>query len=111
MAEQIISVCVKEGRPLPAKFENAPELDESLVLYWEAFNHLSSCRGASFGGLMPIPWLAIDAYAKARGLDEEQAELLEIFIRRLDEEFLKFCGRGNGNANGDSPAQRPRAFG
>lgn len=53
---------------------------------WQAFNELQTCRpiGMSVG---PIPWVAIDAYARAKDIAE--TERFERLIRALDSEFLK----------------------
>ncbi len=72
------------------KIENAPSLFMGLELFWEAYADLSTCRPVSFGGPLPIPWSAIRDYAEAHDFDEEQAETLELLVRRMDSEFLKW---------------------
>lgn len=73
---------------LPAAIKNAPELRLGLSLYYGAFWDLNSCR--SYGtGEGPISWLAINAYATARGLDEEQRADLHCFVPAMDRAYLK----------------------
>jgi hypothetical protein len=73
---------------LPAE----PELRMGLELYYGAFWDLSTCRplGMSEG---PISWLAIDAYATARGLDPAQRNDLQHHIRVMDRAYLEHLGK------------------
>ena len=73
--------------PLPF-LENQPELDEHLGFVWRAFSALSSDRqlGMSMG---PIPWAAIDRYARRfgiAGLDE--FEIFAALICAMDAAYL-----------------------
>lgn len=74
------------------KLPAAPELRMGLELYYGAFWDLSTCRpiGMSEG---PISWLSIDAYATARGLDEEQRDDLHHHIRFMDRAYLEHMGK------------------
>ena len=73
---------------LPPAIRDAPELRLGLGLYWSAFWDLDSCRAIGMGE-GPIPWLAIDAYASARGLDAEQRDDLQFFIAAMDRVYLQ----------------------
>ena len=71
-----------------------------LEVYYEAFQELNTCRaqGLSAG---PIPWTAVDAYARRHGYDEPEdfAYLLEM-VRALDDALLKHLAEKRGNDNG-----------
>lgn len=73
----------RTGR-LPDRVANAPELDRGLALYWVAYCDLSTCRPSSMGGVLPIPWTAIDQYAQRYDYDLEQEERLHMFIGKMD---------------------------
>jgi hypothetical protein len=76
---------------LPPAIRDAPELRLGLGLYYSAFWDLDSCRSIGMGE-GPISWLAIDAYATARGLDTEQRADLHYFIPVMDRAYLKHLG-------------------
>ncbi len=73
---------------LPAAIREVPDLWMGLGLYYQAFWDLDSCRtyGMSEG---PIGWLSVDAYATARGFDEEQRADLHHHIAAMDRVYLK----------------------
>lgn len=74
------------------KVPASPELRMGLELFYGAFWDLSTCRpiGMSEG---PISWLSIDAYATARGLDAEQRDDLQFFVRTMDRAYLEHIGK------------------
>jgi hypothetical protein len=41
-------------------------------------------------GVGPIPWSAVERYAKVNELDDEETEDLHYLIQRMDSEFLGF---------------------
>jgi hypothetical protein len=86
----IIEQCRREKRELPERIKNAPELQLGLELYYGAFLELSSCRSVGFGAEGPIPWTAVNQWARAHQLSEEQEEDLLYHIERMDEVYLKF---------------------
>jgi hypothetical protein len=57
----------------------------------------------------PISWLSVDAYATARGFDEEQRDDLQAFIRAMDSAYMKHKAeqaerdRKRGKHGGDKP--------
>lgn len=85
----IIQDCIRNHRPLPQKIAEAPDLFEGLLLFFQGFSELSTCRqvGESAG---PIPWLAINEYCAYHHLVDEQREDFEWFVTRLDAEYLKY---------------------
>ncbi len=80
---------MREGRQLPPKIRDAPELQLGLELYYGAFMDLSSCRhmGMDEG---PIPWIAIHTYCENYELDEDQRESMFYHIRSMDNAYLQF---------------------
>lgn len=79
---------VRSGQPLPDRIANAPQLELGLQLYLTAFFDLDAEResGMSLGR---IPWSAVDRYAVAYELDDEQYEDLHYFIKHMDTEHIK----------------------
>ena len=68
---------------------DVPTLDRrtsvtGLEWLWAAFYDLTSCRsiGMEAG---PIPWTAIQHYAEAHRLDEEETYTLHAVVRHMDE--------------------------
>lgn len=54
-----------------------------------AFWHLHTCRHVDgMGGIGPIPWTAIVAYADRAGLDREAGDVLVEVVRSLDRVYL-----------------------
>lgn len=85
----IIRQLIKDGKPLPEWYTNAPTLPSSLNLYLQAFFDLDSERSYGFGP-GPIPWGAIAGYASIYKFDEEQSANLVYYIKRMDAAFLKY---------------------
>lgn len=71
------------NQPMPDKIANAPELEEGLEVYFEAYFDLDTERNHGMG-LMQIPWSKIQMYAEANQFDEEQTEELHAYIRQMD---------------------------
>ncbi len=46
---------------------------------------------------MPIPWTAMNDYAKLQNFDDMQTRDLYFYISRMDEVFLKWASAKNGN--------------
>lgn len=59
-----------------------------LELYFDAFMDLSSCRQLGMGGVGPIPWTAMKAYADDFGLDEDAREELYYLMKRMDAAYI-----------------------
>lgn len=99
---------------LPPVIRDAPELTLGLALYYGAFWDLNSCRTVGMGE-GPIPWLAIDAYATARGFDAEQRDDLHHHISAMDRAYLKHQAdqrekdRKRGKGGGDAQSGKLRA--
>lgn len=74
--------------PLPESILKAPILNPSLIFYWEAFVHLSTCRSVGMAE-GPIPWLAIHEYANRFSLDSDSFDRLLKIISAMDREYLK----------------------
>lgn len=88
------------GRPIPEAIANAPELDPSLRVFWNAFFALQSCRaiGMTPG---PIPWTAIEAYCDRYELHGEAREDMHQLLRAMDSEYLGYLAkRSKGGRDG-----------
>ena len=89
--EQKIAAAAEEaGIDLPGTIGDKPEVREDLVLYWEAYLDLNGCRQIGFGA-GPIPWTAIDTYARRHGIrDPEEFTTLKELVTAIDRDYLKF---------------------
>lgn len=74
---------MRSGQKLPDRIANAPELQIGLQLYLQAFFDLDSERSHEFAP-KPIPRSKVAEYIKELDLNEEQAEDLFFFIRKMD---------------------------
>lgn len=86
--QSIARQAAQAGLPLPDRIQNAPELTLGLGLYLGAFFELDSERSHAFGPTS-IPFTSIVNYARAFDFDDEQAEDLVYYIRKMDEVNLK----------------------
>lgn len=106
MEQSIIASCIKRRIPLPDKIANAPTINRGLEPYYIAFWELSTCRGAGFGA-GPIPWTALDEYARREGWTGERYEDLVDFVRAMDRTFLAYQReQQEAKARSDEAARR-----
>tara|TARA_R110000772_G_scaffold75731_1_gene164121 strand:- start:73 stop:384 length:312 start_codon:yes stop_codon:yes gene_type:complete len=91
----IVRDCMATDRELPEFIANSPELPAYLIMYYDAFHSLHSCRdmGMSVG---MIPWDAVHKYAVAMELDEEQTDDLHYFLTQLDLAYVKWQKDNSG---------------
>lgn len=89
MADSGLQVPAIEQRPSYATYE----------WLWEAFLELTTDRQITMGGVGPIPWSAVNRYATALGLNEDERYLLHYVIRDMDTKYLK-------HINADRSAKR-----
>lgn len=75
--------------PIPLTIANPPEVLPGLEPYYQAFLELSTCRSVGFG-VGPIPWTAIDAYARRSQLFDEDFDYFHGLIKRLDSAYIKY---------------------
>lgn len=85
---KILPNVIKLGLPIPKSIANAPSLSLGLEVFYEAYLDLCTTRGGMGDG--PIPWHHAMAYAKAVGMEEEQAEELWYYVTQMDEAWLKY---------------------
>lgn len=83
---------MREGRPLPERIQNAPELELGLGFYYVAFEDLQSCRSSAFG-VGYIPWTAMRAYCDEYGVEGEDREDFYHMVRALDAAYVKFMSK------------------
>lgn len=77
-----------------------PELDPSLIFFYEAFHDLSTSRPVSQAGPLPIPIsevLAYCAYYKIDDLDF-RATLLDL-VKRMDGKYLTDFQKKNAKSS------------
>lgn len=72
---------------IPDVLQTAPELQEGLDLFWDAFGVLSTTRQLGQGFIGPIPWDKIMEYCDRRELEEEQVERMLDYLRAMDSVF------------------------
>ena len=77
--QQIARQAYTAKQPLPDAIANAPELQEGLGLYLEAFLCLDTERSDG-----PIPWSAQVRYAEHYEFDDYQTETLLAIVKILD---------------------------
>lgn len=85
---QFAKQAMREGKALPDRIQNAPELLPGLYLYIQAFYDLDSERSHDFG-FRKIPFTSIMNYAKAFEFDEEQTEDLIYLIKHMDSAYIE----------------------
>lgn len=90
--ERMRADCERTGEPLPDAIANAPELDEDLLFYFDAYLELSSERQIGMG-IGPIPISSLWAYcdrlvALNVGFDSEDIYRFEKIIKGLDYIYL-----------------------
>ena len=87
LEQNIAKRAFREGKDLPERIKNAPELQPGLELYINAFFDLDTERNHG-QGLCAIPISAIAGYASIFGFDCEQTEDLLYFIREMDDAHI-----------------------
>lgn len=88
--------------PLPDAIAGAPELLAGLEAYYEAFIELSTCRDSGMG-VGPIPWTAVDQYARRYGFTGDGFGYLLKMVRALDDAFLKHQRQKDKEARDNGP--------
>lgn len=76
------------GLPIPDRIKNAPQLEQGLQIYLQAFFDLDTERSHAMG-YVKIPWSAMNSYAKALELDEETRDDLIHLISTMDDAHIK----------------------
>lgn len=87
------------GQPIPEWFDEEPPIHDSSRFFLEAFDRLNTCRPIGFD-IGPIPWTAIEHYARSRGLDREMTRLLHAVIIRLDRDWVAEVKRRRKRSEG-----------
>lgn len=85
--QSIASQAIRAGQPIPDRILNAPELEQGLVFFLQAFLYLDTER-SHHAGPTRIPWSCIMAYATYMECDSEQTADLVYFISEMDEHVV-----------------------
>lgn len=106
--QQLVKQAVREGKPIPERIQNAPELQTGLGLYLEAFLDLDSERSNAFGpGRIPLS--KIFEYAACYQFDTEQTEDLVYLIREIDKAHVaKLISKNKTASNIDKGKQNQK---
>ena len=91
-ADKIVAMARKQKMPVPDKIKNAPNLSVGLVLYWRAFQDLSSDRDIGMG-VGPIPWTSMDAWAARNRIRGDSFERFVMILRGMDGAFMEKQGK------------------
>lgn len=65
-----------------------PDLAPGLGWYLDAFAELGSCRPMAMAAIGPIPWTALDTYARRHDIAGEVFETFVLLIAALDAAWL-----------------------
>lgn len=85
---------IAAGEDLPDHIANSPELPLDLILYYNAFVTLDSCRTSSFG-VGQIPWTAIDHYCVRHEITGDIEEDMHYFIGELDTAYRQYVEKNS----------------
>lgn len=82
-------------------YAKKPSEDDALLLCVRAWHDLETCRSVGMGA-GPIPWTAVQEWARAGGLDRDSTRLLHEVIRYVDSERARIeqAKRNLNNATG-----------
>ncbi len=97
--KSIIETCIKRNQPLPDAIQNAPQLWQGLNDLYVAFSELSTCRDIAGGG--PVPWTAMNEFAKREEMDYEEYRIFLYTMRKMDEAWLTYQKEKRENARRD----------
>jgi len=84
----IMQQALRLNAPLPDKIANVPDLNTGLEFYLEVYLDLCSDKNVGFGE-GPIPWSAMNEYAKRYNIADEEFERMVSVLRAADAEVLK----------------------
>ena len=93
-----------EGRPIPNRMREAPQLELGLELYYQGFIEVNTERPAGFG-VAPIPIKAMRSWARENGLDAEQEESFVYLASEMDRVLMKHLEKKSGNQQRPEPVQ------
>lgn len=83
-----LKAVAETGRRVKA-LEDRPQVRSGLLLYWQAFWDVSTCRRIGMEGASPVPWTAIDAWARRHGIAGDGFDRLVELIERMDAVWMK----------------------
>lgn len=95
---------MRRRQPIPEVIANAPALLPGLEVYYEAFCELSTCRQTGMG-VGPIPWTAVDSYARRNGFEGEGFDYLLRMVRALDDTFVAYTRAKQERESANGPGR------
>lgn len=84
----IIAMAVRQGRPIPKKIMEAPQLFMGLELFFVAFLALTDERQVAWGE-GAIPWRAMREWCDANEISEDTRADVFYFVKQLDGAYLR----------------------
>lgn len=85
---------IAAGEDLPDHIANAPELNLDLILFYNAFVTLDTCRTAAFG-VGQIPWTAIDQFCARHEIRGDMEEDMHYFIGEMDTTYRAYVEKNS----------------
>lgn len=92
--------------PIPKAIVDAPQLRTDLILYFNVFLKLSSCRPSGFDEGR-IPWTAVAELCRHYGWGDFEEEVMWAFISEMDNSYLEYR-RSKQPGNGGPIAQNKK---
>lgn len=90
----IIQQALRLKAPIPDKIAHYPELEEGLDYYLDIYLDLCSDKSVGFGE-GPIPWSAMDRYARRYNIEDEEFDRLVYIIKYVDSELMQYRQKKN----------------
>lgn len=89
--KKLVEIARRQNMPLPARIQNAPELEPGLAFYYDIFSKLTTSRLPVQGGIGAIPYAAISGYCRDEGIDDvDTREDVFYHVERLDVAYIQW---------------------
>lgn len=83
MEQNIVKQAIRCNQPIPERILNAPQLDNNLVFYFDAWFDLNTERPSGWS-IQRIPWSAIVEYARFYDCTQQEMDKLLYLIKEID---------------------------
>lgn len=84
----IVKQAIRSNQPIPERILNAPQLEEHLAFYFQAWLDLNTERPCGFV-IQRIPWSSVVRYARFYRCSQDETDTLLHIIREVDAEHIK----------------------